>query len=66
MTDIPWAAIVPLIVVAVAFVAYCLYDLARSEVQYLPKWAWALICIFSVPMGGIIYLFVGRVPGSGS
>ena len=66
MNDIPWAAIVPLIVVAVAFVAYCLYDLSRSEVQYLPKWAWALICIFSVPMGGIIYLFVGRVPGSES
>jgi hypothetical protein len=50
----------------VAFVAYCLYDISRSEVKHLPKWAWALICIFSVPMGGIIYLFVGRVPGSES
>lgn len=43
--DIPWAALVPLIVVAAGFVIYCLVDLARHEVRYLPKWAWALICI---------------------
>jgi len=35
-------------------------DLARSPVRYLPKWAWALICFFSVPIGGIVYLLVGK------
>lgn len=58
--DVPVAAIVPLVVVGVAFVAYCLFDLSRAEVRHLPRWAWALICILSVPLGGIVYLLVGR------
>ena len=58
--DVPWAAVAPLIAVAVAFVGYCFYDLSRSEVRYLPKWAWALICVLSVPLGGILYLALGR------
>jgi len=59
-TDVPIAALAPIIVVGLAFVGYCLFDLSRSEVQYLPKWAWALICLFSIPVGGIVYLLVGR------
>ena len=62
--DVPVAALIPLVVVALGFVVYCWIDIARSEVQYLPKWAWGLICTFSVPLGGIVYLLVGRVPGS--
>ena len=58
--DVNWAAIAPLIAVAIAFVAYCLWDLSRSEVKHLPKWAWALLCIMSVPLGGIAYLLIGR------
>ncbi len=58
-----WAALAPLIVVAVAFVGYCLFDINRSDVKHLSKWAWALICIFSIPVGGIVYLMVGREPG---
>ena len=58
--NIPWAALLPVIAVLVAFVAYCLVDLARGDVQYLPKWAWALICLVSVPLGGIVYLLIGR------
>ncbi len=60
--NVPWAALAPVLVLAGAFVVYCLLDLARSEVEYLPKWAWAIICVISVPLGGIIYLTVGRVP----
>jgi hypothetical protein len=59
-TSIPWAALLPIIALAVGFVVYCLIDLARSRVRYLPKWVWAIICLFSVPFGGIIYLLVGR------
>jgi hypothetical protein len=55
------AALVPLILVAVGFVVFCLVDLARAgEVRYLPKWAWAVICVVSVPLGGIVYLALGR------
>lgn len=58
--DVPLAAVLPLVVLAVAFVAYCLIDIARHDVRHLPKWAWALICVLSVPFGGIVYLLVGR------
>ena len=55
-----WEALLPLVLLAVAFVGYCLYDLSRSSVQHLPKWAWALLCVVSVPVGGIAYLLFGR------
>ena len=54
LVSIPWAAIAPLAVLAVAFVGYCLFDLARSDVRYLPKWAWGLVCALSIPVGGIL------------
>jgi len=47
---------------AAGFVGYCLVDLARCPVRYLPEWAWALICVLSIPVGGIIDLLVGRQP----
>ena len=55
-----WPIIVGL-ALAVSFDAFCLVDIARaSQVRYLPKWAWALICLVQTPGGGIIYLCVGR------
>lgn len=60
---IPVAALVPVVVMALAFVAYCLVDLTRSRVRHLPRWVWALICVLSVPLGGIVYLLIGREPG---
>lgn len=62
-SDVPWAALVPVVLLAVGFVVYCLVDLARSDVRYLPRWLWAVICIVSVPLGGILYLLIGRDPG---
>lgn len=56
----PVAAIAPIALLAVAFLAYCLYDLRRSSVRYLPKWAWAVICVCSIPIGGILYLTLGK------
>ena len=58
-----WAAFAPIIVLGVAFVVYCVVDIARNPVQHLPKWAWALICLVSVPLGGIVYLLLGRRHG---
>ena len=59
-SGVPAAALAPLVLLAVGFVGFCLYDLSRAHVRYLPKWAWALICVLSVPAGGIVYLLVGR------
>lgn len=62
--DVPWAALAPILLVALVFVGYCWFDLSRSEVRHLPKWAWAIICVISVPLGGIAYLLFGREPRS--
>jgi hypothetical protein len=49
------------VVLAVAWEVYCLHDLARADrVRYLPKWGWALVCLLSIPWGGIIYVIFGR------
>ncbi|MQY30618.1 hypothetical protein [Nocardia aurantia] len=64
MSHVPMAALLPLVVVAVGFVGFCWYDLSRARVRYLPRWVWAIICLVSIPVGGIVYLVVGREPGS--
>jgi hypothetical protein len=55
------AALVPVVVLAVAFVAFCLRVLAREPARG-PKWAWALAIVLSVPLGGIVFLLLGRRP----
>jgi hypothetical protein len=62
MSDVNWAALVPLAVVAVALVVFCWVDIARGEVRRLPKWAWAVICFVSIPLGPMLYLMMGRMP----
>jgi len=40
----------------------CLVNLARAErVRFLPRWAWAVLCLIQIPLGGILYLLIGRV-----
>jgi len=40
----------------------CLVNLARAErVRFLPRWGWAVLCLIQIPLGGILYLLVGRV-----
>lgn len=64
VTDVPWAALAPLILLAVGFVVWVLVDIIRAEsVQHLPKWAWAVISVVSIPLGGIVYLLLGRDRG---
>jgi len=56
----PWPLLlfVPL---GIGFDAYCLRDIVRAtDVRYLRKWVWALICLAQVPLGGILYLTIGR------
>ncbi|WP_406299701.1 PLDc N-terminal domain-containing protein [Embleya sp. NBC_00888] len=59
----PIAAIAPLLLLGVAFVGYCLHDLARGDgPRHLPKWVWGVVILFSIPLGGIVYLLWGRSP----
>ncbi len=53
--------VVPVLLVTLGFVVYCLIDLKRSEqVRGLPRWAWAVVIVLVVPIGGIAYLLAGR------
>jgi uncharacterized membrane protein HdeD (DUF308 family) len=59
--SIPWAALAPILLIAVGFVLWVVLDIVRSpSVRYLPKWAWIVISCISIPVGGIVYLLVGR------
>lgn len=61
--DIPFAVIIPALLVAIGFVVYCLVDLTRSKhVRGLPRWAWAVVIVLFVPFGGLVYLLAGREP----
>lgn len=52
----------PGLAAAAGFAAFCLIDLARAgSARYLPRWCWAIACLASIPLGGIMYLSVGRV-----
>lgn len=53
-------ALAPLLVLAAAFVVWCWVSIARHPVKLLPRWAWAIIVAVSVPLGGILYLLLGR------
>ena len=48
-------------VLVAGFDGFCLYNLVRArEVRVLPKWVWAIIFLISFPLGGIVYLVLGR------
>ena len=51
-----------IVALAIGFDVFCLVDIARAaQVRYLPKWAWALICLIQSPGGGIMYLSIGHI-----
>ena len=51
----------------IGFDAYCLTDIVRAaDVRYLRKWVWALICLAQMPLGGILYLTIGRIRRHGA
>lgn len=52
--------ILPLILIQLILVVFCLVILKRDPVNYLPKWAWAIIIIFGELLGPIIFLILGR------
>jgi hypothetical protein len=31
-----------------------------ARVRFLPRWLWAVACLIFIPLGGILYLLVGR------
>lgn len=53
--------VIPLVLLQLGLMAYCLVDLSRREnVKHLPRWAWALIIILGELIGPVVYLLIGR------
>lgn len=52
--------ILPLIVVQLSLMIFCLYKLKNDKVKYLPKWAWCVIIVLFNFIGPILYLIIGR------
>ena len=52
--------IIPIILIQLSLMVFCLFRLYKDRVKYLPKWAWALIIIFGELLGSIAYLILGR------
>jgi uncharacterized membrane protein len=60
-TQVPWAALLPVLLVGIGFVIWVVVDIVRSpSVRVLPKWAWIVLSVISIPLGGIVYLLFGR------
>lgn len=59
----PHGWLIPLgLALAIGLDAFCLVDIVRApQVRYLPKWAWALICLIQTPSGGIMYMSIGHI-----
>jgi hypothetical protein len=58
-------ALAALLTIAVMFARSCLADLARTpdeQLRILPRSGWAFLIIFTIPIGGILYLTYGRFP----
>lgn len=56
--DVNFSAWLPLFAIGVIFSVAVLIHLARNEPPYMPKWAWAALIVFTMPLGGAVYLLV--------
>jgi hypothetical protein len=58
----PTLPVMLVLVLAIGFDGFCLADIVRAtQVRYMPKWVWALICLIQAPLGGIMYLSIGHI-----
>lgn len=57
------AVAVAVVVLVIRFQIICLEDIAQAEeweVRYFSKQVWTFIIFFWIPLGGILYMMVGR------
>ncbi|MCL1594739.1 MAG: hypothetical protein M3132_10355 [Actinomycetia bacterium] len=52
------AAWMPFFVIGFAILGVAVWHLATHDVPYMPKWAWVLFMIFTIPIGAIVYISV--------
>lgn len=53
--------LIPIVIIVLLYLYFCARSIFwKDSVRYLPNWLWMVICLVSVPLGGVIYYFVGR------
>ena len=52
--------LIPILLVQLGLMVYCLVDLAKREQTRGPKWLWIVLIIIGQLWGPLLYLFVGR------
>jgi hypothetical protein len=63
--DINWTAylpfLIPLVLVQLGLMVYCLIDLSRREQTRGPKLLWVFVIVLGELIGPVVYLIVGRI-----
>jgi hypothetical protein len=52
--------LIPILLLQLGLMIYCLVDVAKREVTRGPKWLWIVLIVFGQIWGPVLYLFVGR------
>ncbi|MEN0641749.1 PLD nuclease N-terminal domain-containing protein [Alkalicoccobacillus gibsonii] len=60
LNEIPWAAIVPIIILQFVLMTIALVSCMKEENTNGPKWVWVLVIIFVNLLGPVLYFVIGR------
>lgn len=50
--------ILPIIILQISLAIYCIFQVVKNPVKYLPKWLWGILCLNT--LGAIVFLILGR------
>ncbi len=53
--------LIPVLLLQLGLMVYCLLDLSRREKTKGPRWLWAVIIVFGELIGPVLYLLMGRI-----
>jgi hypothetical protein len=63
--DTNWSAflpfIIPLVLLQLGLMVYCLIDLSRRERTRGPKLLWVFLIVLGELIGPVVYLIIGRI-----
>jgi len=52
--------IIPIVMLYTLYLIFFFLDIKNHEVKYFSRIIWFIVCLISVPLGGILYFFIGR------
>ncbi len=53
--------LLPLILAVFFYISLCGYTLFKSQrTRHFSKWVWLIICVVSMPLGGLLYFVYGK------